>query len=37
MHSISNADAGREAWQAEIRKIWEYLLIMVMPEQQARN
>jgi hypothetical protein len=26
MHSINNAESDREAWQAEIKRIWEYLL-----------
>jgi hypothetical protein len=25
MHSIQNAENDREAWQAEIKRIWEYL------------
>jgi len=25
MHSIEHADQDREAWQAEIKRIWEYL------------
>lgn len=25
MHSIQNAEDDREAWQSEIRRIWEYL------------
>ncbi|MDD1420886.1 hypothetical protein MEO40_17465 [Dolichospermum sp. ST_sed1] len=25
MHSIQNAENDREAWQSEIKRIWEYL------------
>ncbi|MCL6755140.1 hypothetical protein KBT16_30870 [Nostoc sp. CCCryo 231-06] len=31
MHSIQNAETDREVFQAEIRRIWEYLLGQQQP------